>query len=334
MQMIKTFLIERRSWIILFLFLQALLLFVAYIDSSLSFMSVLYFVFLSMMIFTLFLIVRYHRETKFYKVLAEWDVDVDRNVEGESPFEKLVEKVLAEQTAWFKQETTTNRLSLEQEKDELLAWIHEVKTPLTTMNLIIDRLDNPLLKSQLTHEWLRIHLLLDTQLHQRRIPFIENDLYIEETDLKPLLFQEMKTLQSWCMQKGIGFEIDLAIPSVLSDPKWLAFIIRQLLSNAVKYSEDSDIVIQSYKQADRTILKIQDSGRGIDRKDLPRIFDKGFTSTTKHDDHAATGMGLYLTIKAAEPLLIHIDVESEPGKGTTVTLVFPGQNDFVHIRGM
>lgn len=175
--MIKTFLIERRSWIILFLFVQALLLFVAYIDSSLPLMSVFYFVFLSMMIFILFLIIRYNHETKFYKTLTEWEYDLDRWKIGEAntPFEKLVEKVIVDQSEWLKHESTKHKVSLEVEKDELLAWIHEMKTPLTTMNLIIDRLDDPVLKAQLTHEWLRIHLLLDTQLHQRRIPFMEND---------------------------------------------------------------------------------------------------------------------------------------------------------------
>ena len=225
-------------------------------------------------------------------------------------------------------------MSLEQEKDELLSWIHEVKTPLTAMQLMIDRLDNETMKSHLIYEWLRIHLLLDQQLHQKRIPFIENDLYIEITDLKVLITKEIKDLQSWCIQKGIGFDLHLEVTEVLSDAKWLAFIIRQLLTNAVKYSEASDIIIKSYQQDEQTILEVEDFGRGIDPKDLPRIFDKGFTSTTKHQDNAATGMGLYLAKKAAKPLLIHIDVHSKLGEGTTFTLTFPKRNEFVHITGM
>ena len=101
------------------------------------------------------------------------------------------------------------------------------------------------------------------------------------------------------MQKGIGFDVDLEITNVLSDAKWLSFIIRQLLTNAIKYSEASDIMITKLSEDDQTKLEIKDSGRGIDPKDLPRIFDKGFTSTTKHQDHAATGMGLYLAKKGS-----------------------------------
>ena len=75
---------------------------------------------------------------------------------------------------------------------------------------------------------------------------MENDLYIEEADLEIFIKRRLKALQSWCMQKGIGFEVELEVATVLTDAKWLGFIIRQLLTNAVKYSEASDIIIKSY----------------------------------------------------------------------------------------
>lgn len=334
--MVKKYLIERRSWIILFFFLQLLITFIAYLDSTIPSMPILYVVFLSIIIFTIFLIVRYNKETKFYKSLEEWENDLDLSsiTDPESPFESIIEKKITNQTELLKKKASQNMMTLEQEKDELLSWIHEVKTPLTAMHLMIERLNDETLRAHLTYEWLRIHLLLDQQLHQKRIPFMENDLYIEHTDLKSLIFKEIKTLQSWCIQKGIGFEVQLEVTAVLSDAKWLAFIIRQLLTNAVKYSEASDIIIKTYQQDDQTNLEVKDFGHGIDPKDLPRIFDKGFTSTTKHHNNAATGMGLYLAKKAAQPLLINIEVRSKPGTGTTFTLTFPKRNDFHHIAGM
>lgn len=331
--MIKKFLIERCSWIFLILFLLLLIVFVAYIDSAIPLTPILYIVFLSVIIFTIFIIIHYHKETKFYKSLEEWETNLDLTslAVAESPFEKIIEESITNQTELLKKEASQNLLTLEQEKDELLSWIHEVKTPLTAMNLMIERLDDDHMKAQLTHEWLRIYLLLDQKLHQKRILFIENDLYIEKIDLKSLIFMEIKAIKSWCIQKGIGFEVDLEVTGVYSDGKWLAFIIRQLLTNAVKYSEASDIIIKTFQKNDQTYLEVKDFGRGIETKDLPRIFDKGFTSTSKHQDNAATGMGLYLTKKAAEPLLIHIHVISKPGVGTTFTLTFPKRNEFHRI---
>jgi two-component system, OmpR family, bacitracin resistance sensor histidine kinase BceS len=334
--MMMAYIRERLSWILFFLFLQLLFLFIAAVDSQIPFLSILYIVFLSTLFFIVFLVVRYNRETKFYKSLRAWDdtYDLAAISEPEHPFEAIAMDILSLQTERFKKESSMRLMEIQGEKDELLSWIHEVKTPLTTMQLMIERMEDETLKAQLQYEWLRIHLLLDQQLHQKRIPFIRNDLLIEVAALEPIIFQEIRALKSWCMQKGIGFDVSLEVTEVLSDAKWLGFIVRQLLTNAVKYSNASDIIIESDLKDDHVRLTIQDSGRGIDPKDMPRIFDKGFTSTTSHQDHAATGMGLYLAQKVADALLIRIQVESKPGIGTTFTLIFPKRNDVVSITGM
>lgn len=333
--MFTTYLKERGSWILLFLLLQFLAVFIAYIDSAVSLTSILYYVFLSLIIFMVFLVMRYQKEMKFYQELEEAQDTMDfSHREFLSPFERMAAESITRHFEGLRNKVSENERMLDEEKDELLSWIHEVKTPLTALSLMIDRLENQTLKKEMTYEWLRIHLLLDQQLHQRRIPFMENDLYIEQTDLESVIFGEVKTLQSWCIQKGIGFDFDLESKEVMTDAKWLAFIIRQLLTNAVKYSERSDILITSDQRNGQTILEVADTGRGIDSRDLPRIFEKGFTSTAHHQDNAATGMGLYLARKAADSLKIKIDVESAPGKGSTFKLTFPKSNDFVRITGM
>lgn len=268
--------------------------------------------------------------------MEEWDDPYDREYmdKAVSPFEKIIEGQITQQTKQYKHDIAQYRIDLEQEKDDLLSWIHEVKTPLTTMKLMIDRVDDGALKAQLMLEWLRIDLLLDKQLHQKRIPFIENDLHIEKIALQPLIHGEIKALRTWCMNKGIGFDLSLETPAVLSDEKWLGFMLRQLLTNAVKYSEASDIFIKSDTIGEQMILEIRDFGRGIAAKDLPRLFDKGFTSTNKSRNQAATGMGLYLVQKIADVLLIQIDVTSSFGEGTTFTLTFPKKNELVHITSM
>ncbi|MCA1065586.1 sensor histidine kinase [Rossellomorea aquimaris] len=334
--MIRTYVGERKSWISFFIVYHLLLILGAYIDAAIPLQPVLYMVFLSLLFFIVFVFIRYQKETRFYKRLKEWDPNL--NVTGvdnpDTPFQEIVSESLSEQANLLRQTASENRILLEQEKDDLLSWIHEVKTPLTAMHLMIERLENEPLKAPLKYEWLRIHLLLDQQLHQKRMSFMENDLYIENTNLETVIFEEIKTLQSWCIQKGIGFDIQLDETNVLSDAKWLAFMIRQLLTNAVKYSSKSDIIIKSGYRDGKVTLTMEDFGRGIDSKDLPRIFDKGFTSTIDHHDHSSTGMGLYLTKRVSESLLISVKVESEGGEGTQVTLTFPQKNDFVHLTGV
>lgn len=334
--MIRKYLLERVSWILFFLFLQLSILFVTYLDSAIPLTAVLYIVFLTTLMFFLFLFIRYKKETLFYKALEdrENNLDLTNIPEPGSPFEKIIEESINSQSELLGDLMSKSQTNLDQEKDDLLAWIHEVKTPLTAMRLMIDRLEKGSLKTHLTYEWLRIHLLLDQQLHNRRVLFIENDLHIDRLSLETIIYDEIKMLQSWCIQKGIGFDLNLTTTEVLSDAKWLAFIIRQLLTNSIKYSEASDIVLTSFQHDDHTILEVKDYGCGINPKDLPRIFEKGFTSTSIHRDSAATGMGLYLTHKAAKSLLIRIDVQSTLEEGTTFTLTFPKKNEFVNISSM
>jgi OmpR family two-component system bacitracin resistance sensor histidine kinase BceS len=336
--MIRRYLVERRSWLLFFLSVQTLVLLIAFLDKAIPFGPILYIVFLTTTLFLIFFVFRYNKETRFYKQLEERDNNLDlTSIEGaDTPLESIVETSMMNLAEHLRQSASWHQVALEQEKDDLLAWIHEVKTPLTAMRLMMDRLEDETMKSALTYEWLRIHLLLDRQLHQKRLPFMENDLYIEQVNLESLTYAEIKTLKTWCIQKGIGFDVDFEVTDVLSDAKWLAFILRQLVTNAVKYSDPhaSDIIIRSRSDNERTVLEVIDHGRGIEPKDLPRIFDKGFTSTAWHQDNAATGMGLYLAKKAAESLLIQITVSSEPGAGTTFTLTFPQPNEVLRITGM
>ena len=328
---------ERVGWILFFLTMQGLLVIYSFIDTNMELSSVLYFIYLSTIIFIVFFLFRYFKEISFYKVLEERSnfLDTSDIADPKTPLESIIYDQFTEQTEYFKKLTTQQQVKLEQEKDDLLSWIHEIKTPLTAMQLIIDRMDNNSIQSDLQYEWLRIHYLLDQQLHQKRMLVIENDLHMETVDIQQLLHHEIRTLRSWCLHQGVGFELDLRCSTVVTDKKWASFIIRQILSNAVKYSKQSDIIIESYETNKNTVIMIKDEGIGIAKKDIPRIFDKGFTSTYDHPSgkpSSATGMGLYLAKQAANTLQITIEVESELQKGTKITLLFPKKNTFTQIR--
>lgn len=336
--MILRYLKERRSWLLLLLALELLLLFVAYVDPSIALLPALYLAGLNAALCAVFVCWRYFRETRFYQKLGTGEHLYDTRAlpEAATPFEAIVREAVLDQTEGSRRESASNAHLLEQEKNDLLSWIHEVKTPLSAMHLMLGRVTDEVLKNQLQQEWLRIHLLLDQELHRKRLPFLKNDLYIESVQLGPVLNKEIRDLRSWCIPKGIGFDLNLGAEETLTDAKWLGFILRQLLSNAVKYSGPStDISITSKKQADHVLLTVRDRGRGIEPKDLPRIFDKGFTSTrNRQDGGSATGMGLYLAQQAAQSLGIVIKAESVPGEGSAFTLVFPRENDLVRLAGM
>src|SRR5690606_26116454 len=130
-------------------------------------------------------------------------------------------------------------------------------------------------------------------------------------------------------------DLDLGDLTVQSDAKWLGFIVRQLLSNAVKYSHiGGEITISAQMVNEQPVLIIQDGGVGIKSEDLPRVFRKSYTGTIGRETSAATGMGLYLANQAALSLHIVLAIVSTEGAGTSVKITFPKINEYQKTLGM
>lgn len=252
-----------------------------------------------------------------------------------SSFQKMYFNKL--QDVFYAKDTALNesKIQLQEDTDDLLAWVHEVKTPLTAINLMLPQVEDVRVRRKLEHEWLRLYLLVDQQLHQTRLASIEKDNYMGEVELRPVVYGEIRAMQAWCLEKGIGFDVSDLNEQVMTDSKWLAFIIRQILSNAIKYSSmDSEVHIFTEIDSEGAILlHIKDEGIGIPKEDLPRIFQKSYTGTAGRESAQSTGMGLYLAYNIAQKIGIRIRVQSLVGKGSIFTLRFPLPNEYVKLTG-
>lgn len=342
MRLFLLYIKERFPWILFFIFFQLWINILLTVDVTFTNTSLLYMNSTNLFLFLVFFLWRFIQETRFIKSvfrIREDDLTLDQLIarlpDGYSVFDKITMNEIQELIFLGKQELNDSKTVFLEEKDQTLSWIHEMKTPLTSMKLMLENVQDSTLKKKLEVEWLRLHMLLDQQLHKTRLPYIEKDNVIEQVNLQRVIFAEIKELQPWCMQRNIGFEIEDLDEVTLTDQKWLSFIIRQLLSNAVKYSkEDKEISISSRKsELGHLILTIQDEGVGIAQADLPRIFDKTFTGRVGRESTASTGMGLYLAKNSAEKLGITISVISEVNLGSTFTLHFPLQNEVQQISG-
>ncbi|RHW36245.1 sensor histidine kinase [Lysinibacillus yapensis] len=337
--MFLLFLKERWIWIA---FMISLLLFINllfYLDTGLSGISVGYFNIVVFSIFTVFLIWRYIKEVgelrDFLGNLSREEVVIDFESMSLSPFQRKYLEQLHAILGEKEQLLNRTKNKLMEDTEDLLAWVHEMKTPLTAMKLMIEQVDDLKVRSRLENEWMRTHLLLDQQLHNTRLASIEKDNRLEKFPLKSVIFKEIKEFQPWCMEKGIGFQVEELNGEVVSDKKWLAFIVRQLLSNAIKYSHENE-EIKIYTEEDKLghlLLHIEDDGIGISSEDLPRIFHKSYTGTIGRESVQSTGMGLFLAQNACEKLGIRITVESHLNKGSTFTLQFPLQNEYQNVFG-
>ena len=202
-------------------------------------------------------------------------------------------------------------------------WVHEVKTPITAARLICRELDGDT-RRKLTGELARIEEHVERALFYARAESPERDCVICQTELSELVTQAVGNHRTLLIQSGVRVETEGLERSVYTDEKWAVFILGQLLQNAARYrSEDPVIIISVRPLGKQAQLTVSDNGIGIPAHELPRVFDRGFTGSNGRVRGGSTGMGLYLCKKLAGFLELGLDISSEEGKGTTVTLTFP-----------
>lgn len=323
---------ENTPVFLLFLAFNFVILLIGYIDNSIPNVAVIYIFFFNLLILLIYIAWDFIRRKQFssdFQNLERLD-DVVGMSEGNTPAQRVMYEKLDELRLTHQRELDKESQKTRENLDELTRFIHDMKMPVTTMKLMIDDLSGAE-QHKFSTEWTRLNSMLNEVLYLKRLPNIKNDLYIEQINLADLLNASIKKLRDICMQKNIGFDIKLHEPEVHTDRKWMQFVLDQIITNSVKYSEDNDIIISGQVIKKQMILTVTDYGRGIKEKDADRIFEAGFTSTSDHDDDQSTGMGLYLTKEVCDVLGINIDVQSVYGEYTKVTLTFNQANEFMEI---
>jgi signal transduction histidine kinase len=198
--------------------------------------------------------------------------------------------------------------------DYSLMWAHQIKTPIAAMRLLLQTGDFP---SNLSQELFKIEQYVEMLLHYLRVEDISHDFRFNQVQLSKIIKEATKKYASIFISKQIRLELEEIDVMILTDEKWLQFAIEQLLSNALKYTNNSG-VIKIYMENEQ--LVIEDSGIGIQVEDLPRIFEKGFTGYNGRMDKKSTGIGLFLIKKIVDKLGVGILVTSQIGVGTKVSL--------------
>lgn len=195
-------------------------------------------------------------------------------------------------------------------------WMHQIKTPIAAMRMILQAEDTET-NRELSAELFRIEQYAQMALYYLRLDSASTDFLIKKIPLDRVLKQAIHQYAPLFVRRKIRLIYRETDASVLSDEKWLLFLVEQLLSNAVKYTVSGSVTIEFTE--DET-LKISDTGIGIAAEDLPRIFEKGYTGLSGRTHRKSTGLGLYLCKRTADKLGHRIAVTSSVGEGTTVSI--------------
>ena len=200
--------------------------------------------------------------------------------------------------------------------DYYTTWVHQIKTPISVMRMTLEGEDTEEHR-ELSAELFRIEQYVEMVLSYLRLDSDSSDYVFQEYDLDSIIRQAVHKYAPLFVRKKLRLSYEPVNVKVLTDEKWLLFILEQILSNSIKYTQEGSV---SITLAPDKVLNISDTGIGIAPEDLPRIFEKGFTGYNGRSDKKSTGLGLYLCKKAAGRLSHKISVQSKPGAGTVVSI--------------
>ena len=203
-------------------------------------------------------------------------------------------------------------------------WAHQIKTPIAAMRILVqsgmdreENEENQKLFRQLQMELFKTEQYVEMVLSYLKIGDIAKDMVLECCDLGKVVRQAVKKYSRLFILQKLSLEMGEIAEIVLTDEKWLSFVVEQILSNALKYTKSGSVSIYLEQEG---VLVIKDTGIGISAEDLPRIMEKGYTGYNGRIDKRSTGIGLYLCKKVMDKLHHQLRIDSEDGKGTKVVL--------------
>jgi signal transduction histidine kinase len=217
-----------------------------------------------------------------------------------------------------------SKLSVIYEKDNSFSnmmdyytmWAHQIKTPIAAMRLILQSEEKES-NDELLEQLFRTEQYVEMVLQYLRMESDSSDLLIKRYSLDMIVKQAVKKYAKSFIRQKIKLNYEDLNVGVITDEKWLCFVLEQLLSNALKYTHSGSISIYM-DEAMPEALVIEDTGIGIQEEDIPRVFEKGFTGYNGRADKKSTGIGLFLCKKILKKLSHTISIESTLGKGTKV----------------
>ena len=200
--------------------------------------------------------------------------------------------------------------------DYYTLWVHQIKTPIAAMRLRLQDEDTELSRALLS-DLGRIERYVSMVLTYLRLENGATDYVIKETDLDSVIRPVLRQFAGEFISRKLKLDYTPVDRKVLTDGKWLSFVVEQVLSNALKYTPSGSV---SIFMEDPAVLVIRDTGIGIPPEDLPRVFERNYTGLAGRADTRASGIGLSLCKSVCDRLGHTISIESTPGEGTSVRI--------------
>lgn len=322
----KLFLRDYASFIVFQLLLVGFIMVLYGLDGFRNVDTAIYSFCISLVLLASFLLARYLMRQRYLLKISQLPKMMEDVLQknAKTPEAIQTEKYMHELYRLYQHELHSLYASQKRHDQFMNQWVHQMKTPISVIELLLQD-DRPLDKRNVQEEIDRLRRGLDMVLVNARLENFEEDMQVEQVALKTIVTATVNENKRLFITKRVFPEIHIEEDIIVaSDSKWLRFIIGQFVTNAVKYTFEANkkIVISAVKRDDYVQLVICDEGIGIPASDLSRVTKAFFTGENGRKTGESTGMGLYLAKEICEKLGHELNITSEVGKGTIVTVTF------------
>lgn len=319
MEMLKLYLRQRKQMLLLFCLFSVVFLSVFFLY-NLPLAAVLYPILICGVIFLIFFIWDLRKVKKKHEKLlriSQLSASLIKDLpeirsQDDADYQRIIEKLKEEQN----QLQTTMTMNYQDMIDYYTIWAHQIKTPIAAMRLTLQNEDS-VLSRQLSEDLQRIEQYVEMVLAFLRLGSESKDYIFREQELDSIVKEAVKKFAGQFIRKKLRLCYEPLHTKVLTDEKWLSFVVEQVLSNAIKYTNTGCITIDLEEPQ---VLCIRDTGIGIAPEDLPRVFEKSYTGYNGRSDKKASGIGLYLCKRICRNLGHRITINSSLGTGTVVRI--------------
>ena len=232
---------------------------------------------------------------------------------------------LREEIEKLQKENLELKNAIKEEKSQIqeyfLLWIHQMKTPITSVKLLSEARLNQENLNAIRQNILHIENYSNMALNYLKLKNQASDLYITDIDLNEIIRENLRKYSILFISNKITLDYRPIEQRVTTDAKWFGVLFEQVLSNSIKYTKNGMITIGFDKE--QNALEIKDTGIGIKKSDLPKIFERGYSGFNGKLQEKSTGIGLFLVDQISKKLNLKLTIDSALSKGTSFKIFFP-----------
>lgn len=311
--MVRLFFRDQFPLILINIIQLLLVLFVVWMGGFQHLSLLIYALFLGIFLLTIYLVFRYITHRRFYYRLTRQISSLDEVFESldAAPVSAALSDLLKAQHRLYVNAIQQQEKKRKEHLTFINQWVHQMKTPLSVMELIIQDRDDEQMMS-IREEMDKLEKGLEMVLYAARLDAFEQDFHVQPVSLKAAVDGAIRDNKRLFIKNQVYPDIQVTSSMIESDEKWLEFVFNQVITNGIKYSSGIGKRISIYDQETESgrDLVIQDTGVGIPKTDLKRVFDPFFTGENGRVYRESTGMGLYLVKEVCEKLGHEVHIES------------------------